>query len=193
MAFNSTCTKLASASADGSVRIFETDGTLIHTLQGHTAGVSSVIFSPNDQMIASGGSDLTVKLWRLDGTLIHTLRGHTDLVLSVSFSPDGKMLASASADKTIKLWQLDQIKPQGSDLEEILKYGYHWLGDFLKTNPNVSEDDKNLVEINTPLHKYQRSNIATELRETQLQLQQILEKEKKERQSHRGRQNQRGW
>ena len=182
MAFNSTSTKLASASADGTVRILETDGTLIHTLQGHTAGVSSVIFSPNDQMIASGGSDLTVKLWRLDGTLIHTLRGHTDLVLSVSFSPDGNTLASASADKTIKLWQLDQIKPQGSDLVEILKYGYHWLGDFLKTNPNVSEDDKNLVNINTSFYNYHRSNIATELRETQLQLQQILEKEKKERQ-----------
>jgi WD40 repeat protein len=182
MAFNSTSTMLATASADGTVRIWEPDGTLIHTLQGHTAGVSSVMFSPNDQMIASGGSDLTVKLWRLDGTLVHTLRGHTDLVLSVSFSPDGKVLASASADKTIKLWQLDQIKPQGSDLEEILKYGYQWLGDFLKTNPNVSKDDRNLVNINTSLNKYQRSNIATKLRETQLQLQQILEKEKEERQ-----------
>lgn len=182
MSFNSTSTKLASASADGTVRIWEPDGTLLHTLQGHTAGVSSVSFSPNDEMIASGGSDLSVKLWRLDGTLIHTLRGHTDLVLSVSFSPDGKILASASADKTIKLWQLDQIKPQASDLGEILKYGYQWLGDFLKTNPNISEDDRRLVVVNTSLNKYQRSNIATELRETQLQLQQVLEKEKKERQ-----------
>jgi WD40 repeat protein len=182
MAFNSTSTKLASASADGTVRIMEPDGTLIHSLQGHTAGVSSVIFSPNDQIIASGGSDLTVKLWRLDGTLIHTLRGHTDLVLSVSFSPDGKMLASASADKTIKLWQLDQIKPQGSDLEEILKYGYQWLADFLKTNPSISEEDRNLATIPTSLNQYQRSNIATKLRETQVKLQESLEIEKKQRQ-----------
>jgi WD40 repeat protein len=182
MAFNSTSTMLASASADGTVRICKPDATLIHTLQGHTAGVSSVIFSPNDQMIASGGSDLTVKLWRLDGTLIHTLRGHTDLVLSVCFSPDGKTLASASADKTIRLWQLDQIKPQGSDLEEMLNYGHQWLLDFLKTNPNLSDEDRSLANVNTSLNRSKRSNIATELRETQLQLQKALEIEKKQRQ-----------
>jgi len=38
---------------DGTVRIWEPNGKLIHTLQGHTAGVSSVMFSPNDQMLAS--------------------------------------------------------------------------------------------------------------------------------------------
>jgi WD40 repeat protein len=182
MAFNSTSTVLATASADGTVRIWEPDGKLINTLQGHTAGVSSVVFSPDDRIIASGGSDLTVKLWRLDGTLIHTLRGHSDLVLSVSFSSDGMTLASASADKTIKLWQLDQIKPQGSDLEEILKYGYERLGDFLKTNPNVSDDDKNLVNANALLSKFPSHNIHTEHRETQLQLHQMLEKVKKEKQ-----------
>jgi WD40 repeat protein len=93
-------------------------------LQGHSARILSVSFSPDGQtplappydqredqektfIIASASDDSTIKLWKYDGTLVKTLQGHSLGVNSISFSPSGQMLASASTDTTVKLWRLD--------------------------------------------------------------------------------------
>ncbi|BAY20241.1 WD-40 repeat-containing protein (plasmid) [Anabaenopsis circularis NIES-21] len=76
-------------------------------LQGHNAGVTSVSFSPNGQIIATASRDETIKLWNIDGTLLKTLQGHSAGVTSVSFSPNGQIISTASSDKTIKLWSID--------------------------------------------------------------------------------------
>ncbi|OUL31314.1 hypothetical protein BV372_20345 [Nostoc sp. T09] len=79
-------------------------------LQGHSARILSVSFSPDGQMIASASDDSTIKLWQQDGTLVKTLQGHNLGVNSVSFSPDGQILASASTDKTVKLWRVNDTE-----------------------------------------------------------------------------------
>ncbi|WP_298916716.1 WD40 repeat domain-containing protein, partial [uncultured Nostoc sp.] len=98
---------IVSGNADGIIKLWKPDGTLITTLSGHghKIAVKSVTFSPDGEMIASGGGDNTIKLWKPDGTLIKTLTGHTDSINSVSFSPDGQKIASGSAEGTIKLWK----------------------------------------------------------------------------------------
>ncbi len=98
---------LAIDSSDNTIKIWQRDGTLLTTLNGHSDRINNVAFSPNGQLIASASADNTIKIWRQDNTLLTTLKGHTGDVLSVAFSPDGQTLASTSSDNTIKLWQQD--------------------------------------------------------------------------------------
>ena len=48
------------------VRIVVWDGSLVRTLQGHTAEVSSVCMAPDGMHVLSASSDKTVRIWLLD-------------------------------------------------------------------------------------------------------------------------------
>jgi len=98
---------VATASEDGTAKIWHLDGKLKHTLSGHTSGVQDVSFSRDGNRIATASKDNTVKLWDRNGNLLKTLTGHSAAVISVTFSPDGDAIATASEDRTIKLWNLD--------------------------------------------------------------------------------------
>ena len=76
-----------------------------HTLEGHTALVSCVSFSPDGKTLASGSKDQTVHLRDVAiGEHKETLTGHSTSVTKITFSPDGSTLTSVSDDKTIYLW-----------------------------------------------------------------------------------------
>ncbi|MGK7877477.1 MAG: TIR domain-containing protein [Xenococcaceae cyanobacterium] len=107
VSFSPDGSMIVSGSVDNTVKLWKSDGTLLHTLKEHSGSVNAVVFSPDGKLIASGSVDNTVKLWKSDGTLLHTLRGHSNAVKAVDFSPDGKLIASGSQDKTIKLWKRD--------------------------------------------------------------------------------------
>lgn len=98
---------VASASDDGTVKLWQPDGRLLRTLKGHTSEVWGVVFSRDGQMIASASDDNTIKLWQLNGKLLRTLYGHSDEVNGIAISPDGQTIVSGSDDKTVKIWQRD--------------------------------------------------------------------------------------
>ncbi|MEP1022664.1 hypothetical protein [Leptolyngbya sp. GB2-A2] len=83
-------------------------------LIGHSAGVNSVVFSPDGETIATASGDQSVKLWNRQGKELQTLKGHSAGVLSVAFSPDGETIATASGDQSVKLWNR-----QGKELQTL--------------------------------------------------------------------------
>jgi WD40 repeat protein len=99
--------RLATASDDSTVKLWDINGKLLRTFKGHTGIIYGVSFSPNGRLVASASNDNTVKIWDINGKLLQTLKGHSDAVNAVSFSPNGRLIASASDDNTVKLWDIN--------------------------------------------------------------------------------------
>lgn len=96
---------IATASRDGTIKLWSPDGTLLKTLEANQSWVRDVTFSPDGQRFVSAGADGTAKLWRRDGQLLRTLRGSAAKSLyRIVFSPDGHLIAAASEDGTVRLW-----------------------------------------------------------------------------------------
>ncbi|MFO0964591.1 MAG: sigma-70 family RNA polymerase sigma factor [Gemmataceae bacterium] len=101
LAFSPSGKLLATASADGTVKIWDVlNGKELRTLRAHNK-VWRVAFSPTDDRVASGGDDGTVKIWDVaTGKELLTFTGHQRFGSSVhalAFSPDGKRVASGNA------------------------------------------------------------------------------------------------
>jgi WD40 repeat protein/energy-coupling factor transporter ATP-binding protein EcfA2 len=98
---------IASASTDGTIKLWKADGTLLKTIEGHTDGVLEVNFSPDSRTLVSASLDKTIRLWNVaTGSLIRTIPNNT-WISSVSFSPNGQLLVAACPDNTVKLWYTD--------------------------------------------------------------------------------------
>ncbi|KAL1644350.1 hypothetical protein SLS61_008857, partial [Didymella pomorum] len=106
VAFSHDSSKLASASLDNTVKVWDaSSGACLQTLEGHSSSVRSVAFSHDSSKLASASWDYTVKVWDASsGACLQTLEGHSSYVESVAFSHDSSKLASASYDKTVKVW-----------------------------------------------------------------------------------------
>jgi serine/threonine protein kinase len=74
----------------------------------HSAGVISVVFSPDGRWIACGIDDGTVKVWDASiGQELFAFQAHEGAVLSITFSRDGRRIATAGWDATAKVWEFD--------------------------------------------------------------------------------------
>ena len=129
----------ATSSWDGTIKLWNSNGKELATFSGHQGEVNEVKFSPKGNTLASASDDRTVKLWNLEGEELFSLERHTAKVWAVEFSTDGKSLVSGSDDNKVIIWDLNRIFALNES-----KYACSWLEDYLKTNPDVSEEDRQL-------------------------------------------------
>ena len=73
--------------------------------------------------------------------MLATLSGHQGVVENASFSPDGQHIVTASDDSTAKVWNID------SNIDRLIKRGCDMVRDYLTTNPNAKEEDRQMCGI----------------------------------------------
>lgn len=107
VAFSHDSSVLASASYDGTVRLWHAStGKCVQTLSGHGSPVLSVAFSHDSSFVVSGSHDNSIRLWHTNtGECFQILRDHCGSVKSVALSHNSSLIASASGDGTIRIWR----------------------------------------------------------------------------------------
>ncbi len=119
LAFDRAGTALASASGDGTIRLWQVPtGKLLRRLEGHDGSVNWVCFAPNGKELASAGSDGSVILWQAGKSQPwKRLPRQDQMVSAVAYHPDGGLLASATFDidepGEVKLWDVERAEPVG--------------------------------------------------------------------------------
>ena len=101
--------RLATASADKTVKLWDAGPATARTLTQFDGGIRRVAFSPDGGRLATSDRSQTVQVWdtTTGRTVSSRLVGHDGQVWGVAFSPDGKLLATAGVDRTVKLWDAD--------------------------------------------------------------------------------------
>jgi WD40 repeat protein len=147
IAFSPDGQLLASCSGDTTIKLWKynlKEGVERQSTQsfvGHNGVVSKIAWSSDGTFFVSSGMDTTVKLWSREGQLMATLLGHSASVWNLAVSPDGSFLASVGEDNTLIIWNLPRILKL-----DLLEYGCNWVQDYLRTNAEVEEDNRQLCQ-----------------------------------------------
>jgi WD40 repeat protein/tetratricopeptide (TPR) repeat protein len=112
MAFSGDGTKLATADAEGTIKIWadpqklSSNSTALLTLKGHQGAINRVGFSIDGKRLITTSADKTARVWDLEnaGAAIRPLEAPShDRSLVARFSPDGQLIAAATGS-SLRLW-----------------------------------------------------------------------------------------
>jgi len=136
---------ILTGSYDNTVKVWNTAGKCLRTIEGHTMAVRKVVWNTLESFI-SASQDQTAIVWKYnpeDGSshAIHVCKGHTRSVDSLAVNPSGDKFASGSWDKMIKIWEAGVDTTAGNEDEADPK--------------RICKKDKdNLKQVRTPLQTY---------------------------------------
>ncbi len=130
---------VATASSDGSARVWEVSTGLEVAKLNHDSSLDAIAFSPDDRYIATASFDKTARLWEVATSKEVAKLNHDGAVTAVAFSPDGKFVATGSADQTARVWD-------ATTGEEVAKLNRDGAVNFVAFTPDgkfvVTADEK---------------------------------------------------
>ena len=107
--------KIASASCDKSIRIWDLDNYICYQIfEGHSGFIWSLVNveinfgnkGETKKLLASASSDKTIKFWDLEENRCYkTIVAHDKEITTLANLKDGNLI-SGSLDSTIKIWKL---------------------------------------------------------------------------------------
>jgi len=113
---------------DNNALIYDSTGTILFDLTGHTGRVNSLDISPDGRFVATASCDKSVLIWNFNhvtsqfspyDTLIRhkdrtksytdSILGPTDTIWSCEFNRTGKFILTASADSMLYIWNMNGL------------------------------------------------------------------------------------
>ncbi|MDO8310936.1 MAG: TIR domain-containing protein [Sideroxyarcus sp.] len=106
--FSPDCLLLATASDDGSARLWDANTGKERLRVTHSKSVRRALFAPDGRHFATISEDRLIQFWDLDGRPVpgYALRGHTHFILAGAFTRDGNRLVTTSSDMTLRVWDM---------------------------------------------------------------------------------------
>ncbi|KAF5756766.1 putative transcription factor WD40-like family [Helianthus annuus] len=105
--FSPTNDQVATASADRTAKLWNTEGTLLNTYTGHLDRLARVAFHPSGKYLGTTSFDKTWRLWDTEtGDELLLQEGHSRSVYGLAFHPDGSLVASCGLDALARVWDL---------------------------------------------------------------------------------------
>jgi WD40 repeat protein len=105
VAFSPDGTRVATASADGSARVFEAATGAELARLDHGNAVTAVAFSPDGTRVATASDDRSARVFEAATGAELARLDHGNAVAAVAFSPDGTRVATASADLSARVFE----------------------------------------------------------------------------------------
>jgi WD40 repeat protein len=101
LAFDSTGQRLASASLDDSIWVWDVPvERLVFEVTGHTNRVNAVSYSPNGKWLASGSDDRTTRLWTAQTGQLWAVHEFETAIRALAFSSDNRFLFTGNGNTT---------------------------------------------------------------------------------------------
>ena len=102
---------LASASWDGSARLWPVAGGAARVLEGHQQAVNGVAFAPDNRAVVTAGYDATLRIWPLDGSAPVVKQLSTPLS-AIAVAADGEIVVAGGDGKVYFLSRAGELEAE---------------------------------------------------------------------------------